>query len=283
MGVSVLQKQCETPYFLSVKLIIMRKLIIPVVILSLFACNNQPTQKATTNVQKSDFGFDNLIGKVETIESQTVNFDRSGITKRDSTQSIGAYDKAGNIVKETTNESSDITTINEVTYYANGFLKEEKTTVNGTMQVRVTIDSVVKEQHTGAKIWDSTGKQVAYCDVINNEYGQVTRGKTFFMNGKLQFAWESKFDGSHYIGGSRTDSTGKVVFHSTQKLNDKNDPAEEQYTEVEKGVITTTSLTYKYDSYDGKGNWTKKSTYKNDKLKRIVKRTITYYKDEDLK
>jgi hypothetical protein len=261
----------------------MRKPIIQVVLLSLFACNNEPNQKVTTNVQKSDFGFDNIIGKVETIESKTVNFDNTGITKGDSTQSIGAYDKAGNIVKETTKEGSDITTVNEITYYPNGFLKEEKTTVNGTVQVRVTIDTVVEGQSTGAKIWDSSGKQVAYCDVTNNEYGQVTQGRTFFMNGKLQFAWESKFDGSHYIGGSRTDSTGKVVFQTTQKLNDKNDPAEEQYTEVEKGVMTTTSLTYKYDNYDGEGNWTKKSTYKNGKLKRIVNRSITYYKDEDLK
>src|SRR4030095_15669890 len=202
----------------------MRKLIIPVVILAFIACNNQPTRKATTNVQKSDFGFDNLKGKVEAIESKTVNFDSTGKAKDDSTESIGAYDKASNFVRETAKHSSGKTTINEVTYYANGFSKEEKTTVNGSVQVRVTIDSVVNGQHTGAKIWDSTGKQVGYCDVIYNEYGQVTWGKTFYMTGKLQFAWESKFDGPHYIGGSRTDSTGKIVFQGTQKLNDKDDP-----------------------------------------------------------
>ena len=259
--------------------ITMRKLIIPVVILAFIACNSQPIQNATTNVQKSDFGFDNLRGKVETIESEAVNFDSTGKAKGDSTHSIGAYDKATNIVKETVKDNSGVTTINEVTYYANGFSKEEKTTVNGTVMVRVTIDSVIKGQHTGAKVWDSTGKQIGYCDVIYNDYGQVTWGKTFYMNGKLQFGWESKFDRHHYIGGSRTDSTGKIVFQSTQKLNDKDDPAEEQYTEEEEGVSTTTNLTYKYDSYDEKGNWTQRSTYKNGKLKRIVKRTITYYKD----
>src|SRR4030095_13916870 len=109
----------------------MRKLSIPVVILAFMACNNQPTRKATTNVQKSDFGFSNLKGKVESIESKTVNFDSTGKVKGDSTQSLGAYDKDGNIVKETTKDNSGTTTTHEVAYYAHGFIKEEKTTVNG--------------------------------------------------------------------------------------------------------------------------------------------------------
>ena len=261
----------------------MRKLIIPIVLPAFMACNNHPTPKVTTNVQKSDFGFDNLIGKVETIVSTTVNFDSTGKATGDSTQTIGDYDKASNIIKESSNDTSGVTTINEVFYYANGFCKEEKTTVNGMVKVRVTIDSVVKGQHTAAKVWDHTGKQVAYCDAIYNEYGQVTRGKTFNMNGTLQFGWETNFDGHLYVGGSRTDSTGKIVFQGTQKLNDRDDPAEEQYTSVEDGVTTTTNLIFKYDSYDEKGNWTQRSTYKNGKLKSVVKRTITYYKDQDIK
>lgn len=257
----------------------MRLLISPVVILAFMACNNQLSQKSTTNVQKSDFGFNNLKGKVESIESKTVNFDSTGKAQGDSTRSLGAYDKVGNIVKETTKDSSGTTTINEVAYYVNGFIKEEKTTVNGTVQVRLTIDSFVNGQHTGAKIWSSTGKQVGYCDAINNEYGQVTSGKTFYMNGKLQFAWESKFDGPLYISGSSTDSAGNVVRQRTIKRNDKGDQAEEQYTSVEKGVTTITNLTYKYHSYDEKDNWTQQSTYKNGKLKSVTKRAITYYKD----
>ena len=255
----------------------MRKLIIP--ILALMACNDQPSQKVTTNIQRTEFGFGNLRGKVETIESKTVDFDSTGKAKADSTQSFGVYDKAGNIVTETVKDNSGDTTINEVTYYGNGFSKEEKTTVNGVVQGRLTIDSVVKGQHTAAQFWDSSGKQLGYCDVILNEYGQVTWGKTFNMSGTLQFAWEYKFDGPYSIGGSRTDSTGKVVYQSTLKRNDKNDLAEEQYTETENGVTTTQKITFKYDSYDEKGNWTQESTYKNGKLISVTKRAITYYKD----
>ena len=254
----------------------MRKLIIPV--LAFMACNNQPSQKATTNVQRSDFGFDNLKGKPETIDSKTVNFDSTGKAIGDSTQSLGTYDKGGNLVKETIKDNSGKTTIIELAYYANGFSKEEKKTVNGTVQYRLTIDSVVKGQHTGVKIWDSAGKQVGYCDAIYNEFGQVTWSK-IYMNGKLQFAYEAKYDGPRWIGSSKTDSTGKIVSEFTRKLNDKDDPAEDQYTTVEEGDTTTSKLTHKYDSYDEKDNWTQQSTYKNGKLISVTKRAITYYKD----
>ena len=265
-------------YLFSIKIIIMRKLIIPVAILAFMACNDQPSQKVTTNVKRTDWGFGNVRGKLETIESKTVDFDTTGKAD-DSTQSFGVYDRAGNLVKETTTDNSGDTTIGEVAYYGNGFSKEEKTTVNGKLEVRLTIDSVVKGQHTAAQFWDSAGKQLGYCDVILNDYGQVTWGKTFDMNGKLQFAWEYKLEGPYSFGGSRTDSTGKVVYQSTLKRNDRNDLVEEQYTETENGVTTTEKITFKYDSYDEKGNWTQESAYKNGKLISVTKRVITYYKD----
>jgi hypothetical protein len=257
----------------------MRKLSITVVILAFMACNNQPSQKATTNVQKSEYGYSNLKGKVESIETKTVNFDSTGKVKVDSTQSLDAYNKDGNLVKKTIKDNSGTTTIHENAYYAHGFMKEEKTTVNGTVQVRLTIDSFVNGQHVAAKIWDSTGKQIGYCDAINNEYGLLNRSKCFFMNGKLQFAWETKFDGPLIIGSSHTDSAGNVIRQSTIKRNDKGDEVEEHYSRFEKGDTTTNKLTHKYDSYDEKDNWTQQNTYKNGKLISVTKRAITYYKD----
>lgn len=265
-----------TPLFFSIKNIIMRKLIIP--LLAFMACNDQPSQEVTTNIKKSDWGFGNVRGNLETIESKTVDFDSTGKAD-DSTQSFGVYDRAGNLVKETINDNSGDTTIGEVTYYGNGFGKEEKTIVNGVVQVRLTIDSVIKGQHTAAQFWDSAGKQLGYCDVIYNEFGQVTWGKTFDMDGKLQFGWEFKIDGRYTIGSSRTDSTGKVVSQGTIKRNDKNDPAEAQYTTTEEGVTTTRKYTYTYDNYDDKGNWTQQSIYRNGRLRSVTKRAITYYMD----
>lgn len=256
----------------------MRNLIITVVIMAFIACNNQPTQKATTNIQRTEFGFGNLKGKPATIDSKTVNFDSTGKAPGDSIQSLGTYDKGGNLVKETINDNSGTTTIVELAYYANGFNKEEKQTVNGTVQYRLTVDSVVKGQHTGAKVWNSAGNQVGYCDAIFNEYGQLTWSKNFFM-GKLQFTYEGKFDGPIWIGSSKTDSTGKLISGFTRKLNDKDDPAEEEFTRIKDSVTTTSKFTFKYEHYDEKDNWTQQSTYKNDKLISVTKRAITYYKD----
>jgi hypothetical protein len=44
---------------------------------------------------------------------------------------------------------------------------------------------------------------------------------------------------------------------------------------------TTNKITkYRYDSYDDKGNWTQRTeTDENGKPVKIVKRTITYYKE----
>jgi len=258
----------------------MRKLIIPVVILVFMACKNQPSPKTATNIQKSaDYGVGNLKGKPESIESKTVNFDSTGKAKDDSTQSVGTYDKDGNIVKETNTNNSGITIINEISYDTNGFMNGEKATVNGVVQFRLTVDSFVKGQPVGVKVWDSNDKQIGHCEGINNEYGQLIGGKTFNMNGTLQFAFESKLDGYLYIGGSKTDSTGKMVRQHTQKLNTKNDPAEAQYTSIEEDDTTTTNLVFKYDSYDEKDNWTQQSTYINGKLVSVTKRAITYYKD----
>jgi len=49
---------------------------------------------------------------------------------------------------------------------------------------------------------------------------------------------------------------------------------------LEKDSTKTEVVTYKYDATDDKGNWTQRTTY-NDKGKatKMVKRTITYFKD----
>src|SRR5262245_58004208 len=111
----------------------MRSLVAPVVALAFMACSNQLSQNSTASVKKSDFGFGNLKGKVESIESTTVDFDSTGKAMGDSIQSLGTYDKLGNIVKEINKDNSGTTTVYDVAYYAHGFLKEEKTTVNGVV------------------------------------------------------------------------------------------------------------------------------------------------------
>lgn len=100
------------------------------------------------------------------------------------------------------------------------------------------------------------------------------------MNGKIKSTFDMKYDGPNFVGGTSTDSTGKPSYQGTVKLNDKGDAIEEHSTTREKDSTKTQNLTYKYDSYDDKGNWTQRTT-SNDKGKPtvIVKRIFTYYKD----
>ena len=57
-------------------------------------------------------------------------------------------------------------------------------------------------------------------------------------------------------------------------------PSEESTTTVTKDTSKTEKFSYKYDSYDDKGNWTQRTSY-NEKGKpvKVIKRTISYYKD----
>ena len=87
-----------------------------------------------------------------------------------------------------------------------------------------------------------------------------------------------KYDGPNFIGGTATDSTGKTTYTGTVKLDDKGNAVEETTTTLEKGVTKTEVVTYKYDSYDDKGNWTQRTSY-NDKGKptKVVKRIFAFY------
>ena len=100
------------------------------------------------------------------------------------------------------------------------------------------------------------------------------------MDGRIKATWDQKFDGPIYVSGTSTDSTGKVSYTGSVKVDDKGNAIEEVSTTREKDSTKTEKMTYKYDSFDDTGNWTQRTTY-NEKGKpsKIIKRTFTYYKD----
>ena len=70
-----------------------------------------------------------------------------------------------------------------------------------------------------------------------------------------------------------------------QTYDDKNNVIESTYKEVKtdstkKDTTITTITKYRYDTFDDKGNWTQRTEMDKDgKPVKIVKRTITYYKE----
>ena len=258
----------------------MKTVIMAAFAVSLISCNSNQT---TTETRKNtDLIQDNLKGQVQSLEERTVNFDSSGKTKADSSVSITSLNKEGYITNYISKDSSGKTTLNQIlSHNADGTFSEVKNTKNGKQTYRLVTEVDKNGNYTGGKTYDSTGKQDSYyTDLKTNEYGIVYAGKQHFMNGNIKSAFDMKYDGPNFVGGTATDSTGKPSYQGTVKLNDKGDAIEEHSTTREKDSIKPQNLTYKYDSYDDKGNWTQRTTY-NEKGKPtiIVKRILTYYKE----
>ena len=249
-------------------------------LISLTSCNsNQQTTEARKN---TDLIQQNLKGKVQSFEERTVNLDSAGKMKADSSVAIINLNKEGYFTDYTTKDSSGKTTLNQtISHNADGMFSEVKNTKDGKQTYRLVTEADKNGNYTGGKTYDSSGKQDSYyTDLKTNEYGIVYAGKQHFMNGNTKSTFDMKYDGPNFVGGIATDSTGKPSYQGTVKLNDKGDAMEEHSTTREKDSTKTQNLTYKYDGYDDKGNWTQRTTY-NDKEKPtvIVKRILTYYKD----
>ena len=257
----------------------MKKLFVFCLVISLIACNSN--DKKTGAAKNTDLIQQNLKGKVQKLEEITVNIDSTGKMKPDSSTSVNEFDEKGYQTKYSTKDSSGkVTSEQTISHNDDGTFKEMTTTTKGKQTFRLTTE-VKDGQYTGGKTYDSTGKQDSYyTDLKTNEYGIVYAGKQHFMNDKIKSTFDMKYDGSNFIGGTATDSTGKTTYTGTVKLNDKGNPAEETSTTLDKGVTKTEVITYKYDSYDDKDNWTQRTT-NNDKGKstKVAKRTYTYYKD----
>ena len=248
----------------------------------LAACNNSTKVESASVAKNSDITQQNLKGKIQLYEETSYTVDSTGKSNVDSLVNVNEFDEKGYETKYSTKDQSGKThTIQTFARDEKGNLTEAATTTDGKPTSKLVTEIGADGKYSGAKTYDSTGKQDSYyTDISTNEYGIVYAGKQHFMDGRIKSAWESKFNGVTYVSGTSTDSTGKTAYSGSVKVNDKDDPIEEESTTTEKGATKTEKMTYKYDSYDDKGNWTQRTTYNGkDKPSKIVKRSFTYYKD----
>jgi hypothetical protein len=261
----------------------MKKLLFLLSTSILFVACNNADKKTADAAKNTDLIQQNLKGKVQRFEESSSTIDSTGTSKADSTSFTNDFDEKG---YQTSYVQKDITgKVKEdqaITHYEGGQTKEV-IIKNGegkqTMKWELTIDSSGK--YSGAKVSDSAGKiSSIWKDLSENEYSQVTKGTEYKEDGSLKSSFSSTYDGAHYTGGWSKDSTGKENYRSSITLNDKGDASEESRTTVTKDSAKTEKFTYKYDSYDDKGNWIQRTTY-NEKGKpvKLTKRTVTYYKD----
>jgi hypothetical protein len=248
----------------------------------LVACDNGTKAKTeqAPAVMNSDLLQQNLKGKVKSITETSSTIDSTGNEKQDSLTTYTSFDEKGyQTVSMTKNSAGKVTTEQFASRNDSGIVTEFGTKKNGHIFSRVVTEFDKDGKYIGGKSYDSTGKQDGYYkDLAQNEYSIVYAGKRYGLNNKLKETFDMKYDKNHFLGGKSTDSTGKVTYEGTAKVNDKGDMSEEDYTYVENGKSKSEKKTYKYDNYDNKGNWTQRTTY-NDKGKRtqVVKRSFTYY------
>jgi hypothetical protein len=266
----------------------MRKFILPLLSVAfVIACNNPEKQKATNApgenaTSNTDLLQLNLKGKVKSFDEMSTTIDSSGASKKDSTSYWNDFDENGYQLNFITRGIDEKTKSKEAyTRYKDGHIKEFLITNGQGKQDgkwEISVDSSGK--YNTAKVYDSTGKVTGiWREISENEHAQVTGATQYKEDGKLMTSFGNKFQDANYIGGWRKDSTGKETGTTSVKLNDKGNPEEETVTTVTKDSTKTVVTTYKYDSFDEKGNWTQRTSYEKGKPVKVIKRSFEYYKD----
>ena len=249
----------------------------------MFSCNN--AGKESDVAKNSDWTAQNLKGMVQSMESTNYTPDSTGkIGAMDSCCiTVDEFDKSGYISASTKKDSKGTETEKTtMTHFDKGQMKSLTTTKNGKVSNGFNTEIDKDGKYTGGNETDSAGKvSYYYTGLKEDDYGQVTTGTRYKADSTLDGVFENDYTKGIKVAGRYKDSTGKEVYNSKSEQNDKGDIVKTTEMNVTKDTTTNTVTTYKYDSYDEKGNWTQRTTYDNKgKATKVVKRTYTYYKKD---
>jgi len=254
------------------------------VLVLVISCNE--SKKGTP--KNTDWLADNLSGKVEQTTDSTFKTDSTGkmgeldsccvsSTKYDENGYSSGYtsdDKAGTDHEEGTFTHDD-----------KGLFTGQKFTKNGKTTGSLTVENK-DGKPVVAKSFDSTNKlNFYYTDITMNDYGRLTGYKQFKPDSTLKSSMSLNYNNQFLKDQSVKDSVGKETSSYAQTFDDKNNVVESTYKEIKtdstkKDSTVTTITKFRYDTFDDKGNWTQRTEMDKDgKPVKVVKRTITYYKE----
>ena len=256
----------------------MNKLLFAGLTTLLFACNQQTEKKL---LQMPDLEQQNLKGKIRQVETDNYAADSTGTIGAMDTccNSAEEYDDNGYSIRYITKDAKgNIKTEQSFTHNDAGLFTGMTTMTDNKKTSSLTVELDKDQKYHVVRSLDSMDKMDSYYDeIVTNEFGEVTSAKQHHPDSSLKSSFTNNFEKQFYVGGESKDSTGKVTYSSSVKLNDKNDQEQVTETTVDKDSTKTTVTTYKYDGWDEQGNWTQRTTY-DDKGKptKITKRIITY-------
>jgi hypothetical protein len=233
--------------------------------------------------KNSDWPADNLSGKVSQTTDSTYKADNTGKAgELDSCCVVSTtYDEKGyssgytSIDKAGTDKEEGVFTHDD-----KGLFTGQKFTKNGKQTSSLTVQNE-NGKPSVARSFDSTNKMdFYYTDITTNDYNRLLGFKQYKADSTLKMSIAFTYDKQLYKGQVNKDSVGKETYSSIIKLDDKNNVIESSTKEVTKDSTINKTTKYRYDSFDDKGNWTQRTEMDGTgKPVKIVKRTITYYKD----
>ena len=248
--------------------------------LVLFACNTVSTKE--TSATNTDLIQQNLKGNVQNYTEQSYTVDSTGNMKKDSVFNVTDIDEKGYSTKgQTMDSTGKVKEETVMTRFDNGSPKEITTKANGRQTKKFVIELDSNKKFKLVNVYDSTEKMTSYYkEITQDQFENVLGATEYTPENKLKSSFTQTYTNGHFAGTVGKDSSGKDTYRSVYKLDDKGNYIEESEMNVMKDSTKTTLTSYKYDSFDDKGNWTQRTQY-NDKNKpiKIVKRTFTYYKD----
>lgn len=239
---------------------------------------------ATMEMERSDLQNAHLNSMIKTIQETPFTADEDGnISEMDSCcMKMMQFDKNGYLTNITEKNSEGAVTAKNVrTYSENGQFISSTWTEDGKEVWKRVVMRDADGEATHAMDSDST-KQVTRMHTVDvrNDFNQPVKGKSFDADSVYVGTWTWQYIDGNRVGRSWTDSSGVKLQEVIGEVNDKG--WESKSTEMmmgEDGESTTIVETYSYDEMDDQGNWTLRTTYVDDKVAEVKKRSYTYYKD----
>lgn len=196
---------------------------------------------------KNDLIRQKLKGKIATVTEKDYNALGDSLILK----SVSTFDDNGNETEFFTYSASGAT-LSKTTFKYNDsgkLVEEQRYKADGALNVKTTC----KYDEKGNKIEESN----------------------FDASGTLFMKVASKFDGKgNRIVKDSYNEFGSLFLKCNSKFDDKGNEVEAKEYDSHHGLKYTT--TYDYDKADNAGNWTRKTTYKNDEPAAVTLREITY-------
>ena len=249
-----------------------------VLMLVILSCNEM---KKTAPV-RNDLFFDNLAGEVKMVEETPYKIDSTGKTDviDSCCISVTEYDRMGYRIRQVNKDINGNEKNGQVyiSRYKNGRPKEISFTENGklTSILSATLDKMGKYSDT--HIYDSSGKlEFYYSGIEVNEYGKIILMKKITPDSILQQTIVNNYNKQIWVGGFIKDSSGKEIFSTTVKLNEKMNPIKVMQTVMTDSLTNLTTTRYEYNLYDDHGNWIECTEMdERGTAHKILKRKFTY-------